>query len=105
GTKSLHRHEPCNPGAHGMDNSPSTPKRADGHRTLTCDNDPKWNMKVFTAKSVRIQESGDHPHGFLCVVATVPQRIERSRNELKVAEKPVDTGGGRTNESPGYQED
>ena len=95
GAEALHRREPGDLRAHRLHDAPAAEQRAEPHRRLAGDHNPERHVE-FAAEHgpLREQQHGDDAHRLLRVVAAMAERIERSRDELQVAESVVD-GAGR----------
>ncbi len=84
--------------AHRVDDAPAAEQRAEPHRRLAGHHHPERHVELAAEMPLREQQHGDDAHGLLRVVAAMAERIERARDELQIAERPVDRAGvARTN--------
>src|SRR5215510_12470105 len=88
--ETLHRRETRNLGSHCLHDAPSTNERSQRHRDLTGNHNPERDVKLRAEMALRVKQDRDDAHGFLRIVSTVTERIERSRNELKMLQCTVD---------------
>ena len=65
----------------------SVPSR---HRELTGQHHPERHVELRSHVALRIEQDRDDAHGLLGIVAAVPERIERGRDELRPAEEAID---------------
>src|SRR6516165_2100777 len=77
GTEALHGMQSGNPRAHGMHDAPAANQRPKAHRGLANQDDPEWYVKSRTEETLGIEQHGNDAHCLLCIVAPVPERIER----------------------------
>ncbi len=91
GAEALHRRQLGDAGAHGARRCASRPSACPAPwrsgRSITTQN---GTLEAAAEIALRIEQYGDDAHGLLGIVAAVPQRIERGRDELQGAEGAVD---------------
>ena len=79
---------------HGLDDAPAAEKRAQPHGHVTGEHDLGrhliGSLKVAAAVAGGDQENEDHAHGFLGVVAAVPEAEKPRREELQHAKQIID---------------
>ena len=76
-------------GSHCMHDAPAAEQRPQPHGSLAGYDDPKRHVEFAAELTLREQQNGNDAHGFLRVVATMAERIERSGDELQGAKSAV----------------
>jgi hypothetical protein len=86
--------------AHSLDDAPATEGRAETHGDMTQQQHPERNVIRAAQHACGREDTKDDAGSLLRVIATMPQAVERSAEELPAAKQGINVPGCRAANAP-----